>query len=83
MKDILNGEILPRRVSSQFLPIKKRKLCSILKWVDLEKKSNKKNQINIEFSKKKRKKNFKFKFHSVSPISIQNSEKSFPSFFIK
>ena len=38
MKKILNGEILPRRVSSQYLIIKKKKLGAILKWVDLEKK---------------------------------------------
>jgi len=80
MKDILNGEILPRRVSSQFLPIKKRKLCSILKWVDLEKKSNKKNQINIEFSKKKGKKISNSNFIVSLPFPYKIQKKVFHLF---
>jgi hypothetical protein len=80
MKKILNGEILPRRVSSQFLHIKKKKLDSILKWVDLEKKSNKKNQINVEFSKKKRKKISNSNFIVSVPFPYKIQKKVFHLF---
>jgi hypothetical protein len=80
MKKILNGEILPRRVSSQYLIIKKKKLSAILKWVDLEKKSNKINKINVEFARRKRKKISISNFIVSVPFPRKIQEKVFHLF---
>lgn len=49
MFDILKSELLPRRKSSQYCFIEKKKIERLLKWVNLEKLTKKIKEIVLEF----------------------------------
>ena len=52
MQNLLYSELLPRRNSSQFQSLKKKKLDIIGKWITMEKKLYNLTNLNLEFSQK-------------------------------
>jgi len=74
---MLNSELLPRRFSLQFCPIKKKKFNNLLKWVNLEKINNKNHDLNFEFLLKFNNLNLLKKVQIIIPFQERIEENFF------
>jgi len=74
---MLNSELLPRRFSLQFCPIKKKKFNNLLKWVNLEKINNKNHDLNFEFLLKFNNLNLFKKVQIIIPFQERIEKKIF------
>ena len=77
MDTFLNSEVLPRRNSLQFQLLKKRKIETLLKWINLEKENNKKSDLILQFCKRKLKRNFLHNFSIPIPFHGRLLRKNF------